>query len=264
MFLTEPPKTPWDLYFELLGIRVRISPFFWLGSALLGYGFAQNFARQTGLNAGLGLIMWTGVVLVSVLAHEFGHVFAFRHYGIDADVVMYHFGGLAVPRSSLGFGRQARLGSIEQIVVSAAGPGASLLLGISIAAVVYIGGFEVPNPISFLAKLKFLEEGKPLSPVFENLVWALLVVNILWALVNLLPVYPLDGGQISRELFLLSNYQTGIRYSLILSIVTAAGIALWAFSKQDTYLGIMFGMLAYSSYQILQTYSGRGGFGGGW
>ena len=35
------------------------------------------------------------------------------------------------------------------------------------------------------------------------LVWDLLFVNIFWGLVNLLPVFPLDGGQISRELFQL-------------------------------------------------------------
>jgi len=35
-------------------------------------------------------------------------------------------------------------------------------------------------------------------------------------------------------------------------------------SRQDTYLAIMFGMLAFASYQTMQAYFGRGGgFGGG-
>jgi Zn-dependent protease len=81
---------------------------------------------------------------------------------------------------------------------------------------------------------------------------------------NLLPVYPLDGGQVSRETFLLSSSQDGIRQSLILSIVTGAAVAVWALTQEkDTYLAIMFGMLAYSSFMTLQAYSGRGGgFGG--
>jgi stage IV sporulation protein FB len=129
MLLAEPPPTAWDLHFQLLGINVRISPFFWLGTALLGWSFAQAVAKDPdgNLNVGMGLIMWIGVVLVSIVAHEFGHVFAFRYYGIDADVVLYQFGGLAVPRGSFGFGRQVRLGSKEQIVISGAGPAASLL-----------------------------------------------------------------------------------------------------------------------------------------
>ncbi|MCC7084788.1 MAG: hypothetical protein IT427_07245 [Pirellulales bacterium] len=264
MFLAEPPQTPWDIHFELFGVRVRISPFFWLGTALLGWSFAKAVARIPGLNVGLGLVMWIAVVIVSILVHEFGHAFAFRYYGIHADVALYQFGGLAIPRSSLHFGRQVRLGSKEHIVVSAAGPAASLLLGISIGAVFFVGGFAIPNPLWFIPQLDFLDDGKPLVPALRALLFAILYVNIWWALMNLLPVYPLDGGQISRELFVMSNVQTGIKNSLILSTAVAAGIALWAFSRHDSYLGIMFALLGYSSYQILQAYSSRGGFGGGW
>jgi Zn-dependent protease len=149
-------------------------------------------------------------------------------------------------------------------VISAAGPAASLLLGICVAAIFYVGGFAVPNPLPFIKQLDFLEEGRLGSAVLWYSLYAILFVNIWWAFMNLLPVYPLDGGHISRELFLINNYQTGIRHSLILSIVVAAAVALWAFSRQDTYLGLMFGMLGFSSYQTLQQYSGRGGFGGGW
>jgi stage IV sporulation protein FB len=81
---------------------------------------------------------------------------------------------------------------------------------------------------------------------------------------NLLPVYPLDGGQISRELFTLSNAQEGIRYSLILSIATGAAVAIWFWKQGDTLAGMMFALLAYSSFMTLQAYFGRGGgFGGG-
>jgi stage IV sporulation protein FB len=266
MFLAEPPQTPWDLNFQLFGFRVRISPFFWLGTALLGWGFAEGVAKnpETNLNVGLGLIMWITVVLVSITVHELGHAFAFRYYGTDADIVLYQFGGLAIPRGSFGFGRQVRMGSKEQIVISAAGPAASLMLGIGVGAIFYVGGFQIPNPLWFIRHLDFLHDGKPISATLWYLLHAILYVNIWWAFMNLLPVYPLDGGQISRELFVMSNYQSGIKNSLILSIVAAAGVALWAFSRHDTYLGIMFALLGYSSFQILQAYSGRGGFGGGW
>ena len=44
-----------------------------------------------------------------------------------------------------------------------------------------------------------------IAPTLNTLIWDLLQVNILWGLVNLLPVYPLDGGQIARELFTLAQ-----------------------------------------------------------
>ena len=51
----------------------------------------------------------------------------------------------------------------------------------------------------------------------------MLYVNIFWGLVNLLPVYPLDGGQIARELLELASPADGVRQSLWLSVIAAVG-----------------------------------------
>ena len=95
MLLAEPQPTPADWQFELAGIRVRVSPWFWLASALLGFGVCQSFAGGD-QRALIGyLILWAGVVLVSILIHEMGHALAFRLFGQSAHIVIYHFGGLA-------------------------------------------------------------------------------------------------------------------------------------------------------------------------
>ena len=102
------------------------------------------------------------------------------------------------------------------------------------------------------------------NELLEYLVFFLLQINFFWALLNLAPIYPLDGGQIAREVCLLLDVRSGVRNSLMLSLATGAGIAIYAALHQQPYLAIMFGLLAFSSYQTLQTYSGRGGgFGGG-
>ncbi|HTQ37872.1 MAG TPA: site-2 protease family protein [Pirellulales bacterium] len=264
MLLAEPPPNPWDLHFKLLGIPVRITPWFWLANVVLGWSFASSLAKssQGALTVGTALLMWTAVVLISIIAHEFGHAFAFRFYGIHSHVVLYHFGGIAVPDSSFDFGRRMHLGSVQQIVIAAAGPAASLALGAVFVGIVYFGGFYVPNPLPFIHPFAFLLEGERVPSVaLQGLLYAILFVNIGWALMNLLPVYPLDGGQISREMFTLGQPREGIRNSLILSILVAGAVAVWALSKQDTFLAIMFGMLAYSSFMTLQAYMGRGG---GW
>ena len=59
----------------------------------------------------------------------------------------------------------------------------------------------------------------------------LLSINLWWALINLLPVYPLDGGQVSRELFTWVSRSNGVRYSLALSLVTATLVAINALSS---------------------------------
>lgn len=269
MLLVEPPRTAYDLHFRLLGIPVRITPFFWVVSVMLGWNLAQGFAAQSQgeFSVGLALIIWTLAVLISLLVHEFGHALAFRLFGVDSDVVLYHFGGLAIPRRSFEYGRsrQSWQEPKKQIIISAAGPVAQLLLAVVVAAIFYVGGFVVPNPLPFIHQLDFLvRDGRwPPLALFAFEV-SLIFSSVWWALLNLLPIYPLDGGQISREIFTLANAHQGIRYSLILSVAAAGAVAVWGFTHNDNFMGIMFALLAYSSFQTLQAYFGGGrGFGGG-
>ena len=88
----------------------------------------------------------------------------------------------------------------------------------------------------------------------------LLFANIYWGLMNLLPIWPLDGGQISRALFELASPGMGVVHALWVSTCTAGAIAIWAFLQAgDQFLGIFFGYLAYTSYQTLQQYGRWGG-----
>ncbi len=267
MLLAEPPRTAYDLHFRLLGVPVRITPFFWVASVLLGYPVAKDFSEVSHgeFSIGLMLILWTLAVLLSVLVHEFGHAMAFRSFGVESDVVLYHFGGLAIPQRSFGYaaGRQSWHEPKKQLVISTAGPVAQLLLAVIVGAIFYVGGFAVPNPLP-IRGLNFLHKGQlPTLPLYA-FEYSLIFSSVWWALLNLLPIYPLDGGQISREMFNLANPNQGIRYSLILSVVVAGIVAVYGFTHNDTFMGIMFALLAYSSYMTLQAYFGGGrGFGGG-
>jgi membrane-associated protease RseP (regulator of RpoE activity) len=73
---------------------------------------------------------------------------------------------------------------------------------------------------------------------------------------NLLPIYPLDGGRIARELFTLNSARGGIIQSLQLSIGVAVLVAVYALVTRDIYLCILFGLLAYGNFQTLQNYRG--------
>jgi stage IV sporulation protein FB len=129
-------------------------------------------------------------------------------------------------------------------------------------AVLRIGGFRVPYFETAFGVHLPVGTGLPISNTLLCMfLFYLLYPSILWAIFNLAPVYPLDGGHISRELFLLLNPREGIRYSLTLSIATAGGIAIYSFSHHNTLMAVMMGWLGYSSYQILQAYMGNR-FGG--
>ena len=86
---------------------VRVSWTFWLGAIVFGYEFAQQIdiiavaagliqPRQSGRCCCCGRLC----LLVSILIHELGHALAFRQFGIQSSIVLYHFGGLAIPIGS--------------------------------------------------------------------------------------------------------------------------------------------------------------------
>jgi len=96
---------------------------------------------------------------------------------------------------------------------------------------------------------------QPVGSLFLNqVIIDLLYVNIFWGILNLLPVYPLDGGQIAREVFTLGNPRAGITQSLQLSAGVAVLVAAYALLNQRFYMCLMFGYLAYASFQSLQMY----------
>lgn len=263
MFLAEPPATAYDLHFSLGPFRIRVTPFFWLVAVLLGWELCIGMAESSNgeANKGVLLILWVAAVFLSILVHELGHALAHRYYGMGSSIVLYHFGGLAIPDSASSFGGFARRRQEgNQIVISAAGPGAQLLLAAAIAAGLRASGRSLNYVVPYLEQVFPLGGGDPFASfALQAFLFYLMVTSVLWALLNLLPVYPLDGGRIAREVFLIFDPANGVRGSLILSIVAGIGIAIYAFSHGDGYLAIMFGFLAFSSFQILQAYSGYGG-----
>ena len=297
MFLAEPPRTAYDLHFRILGFDVRVSPFFWLAAALLGWETmamldeafsakhipaqvlemtseerAERLSHDSLIDLaliesnpghGMLLLIWIAAVFLSILVHELGHSLMMKRYGIDSYIVLYHFGGLAIPESSSSFmGMQQRGDPYQQIYISAAGPAIQLALAAAVMLMVAVSGFEVPFQIPYLSEWLQLDRGQRIASMpMLALIVAILVPSIFWALLNLLPVYPLDGGQIARELFTLFGGRDGIRNSLMLSVFTGGAVAVYGVYSRQMMLAVMFAILAFSSFQILQAYSGRGGYG---
>jgi Zn-dependent protease len=110
----------------------------------------------------------------------------------------------------------------------------------------------VPFPFESLREPLGLTGGRPLpSQLTAAVVWFLLQVNIFWPLINLIPVPPLDGGQIAREVLTLIGVDNAPRIAGLLGVITGGLVAYWAYSRGEPYLGIMFAMLAVSCWQNL-------------
>ncbi|MFM9060034.1 MAG: site-2 protease family protein, partial [Planctomycetaceae bacterium] len=233
MLIAEPQPTPADLHFELAGIRVRVSPWFWPGAAFFGWRVCQMLSGGDQRAMLQYLVIWIGVVLVSLLVHELGHALAFRNFGQPAHVVLYHFGGLAIPTTW----NRRHLRPLQRLLVSAAGPLAQLILAALVIAGLRLGGWIVPFPIEAVGRQLGFYEGRPFaSPLVFALFTFLLEVNVFWPLLNLLPVPPLDGGQIVRDGLLAAGVADAQRISAVVGVVVGAAMAWWGYSGGQPYL----------------------------
>jgi len=76
-------------------------------------------------------------------------------------------------------------------------------------------------------------------------------INLVWSLLNLLPIWPLDGGQITGVILSLINRRRGMNWTHVISLVTAGVLAMWGF-RVDVFKGIFFIIFAVINFQVLQ------------
>jgi len=244
LFQTLPP-TQFDLRFSVAGFPVRVHPLFWLVALLLGSSGAL-----------IEIPIWIFVVFISILIHELGHAFALRRYGIRSQIVLHAMGGLTIPESTpWGSGWASVSPSPKQeIVVSLAGPFSGFLFATLVMLGVRLtGGMLVTSKLFGLIPLPLTAimpiGGTVLSVFITMLLW----VNIFWGVFNLLPVFPLDGGQVARNILIQYDPYDGVRKSIWVSVIVGGIIALYGFIvMRSIYIALLFGLLAFQSYQSLQ------------
>lgn len=207
---------PWR--FSLLGFNVKVLPGFVL---LIGvYGLFSLQAQRP---------MWTvavfGVVVFgSILVHELGHALMARQLKLRVgDIRLHGFGGDVT---------HARGGPKRDLLVSLAGPSAGLLLG----GLVWVASPWLPS-----------------SMVLDQFVRDLLFVNIIWSLFNLLPLWPLDGGNVlGNGLAIWLKPRNAWRLTHGMGLLVGVGLSMVAFQWGSLILLFVAGQAAYNNWQQLR------------
>jgi len=248
--LFEPNPSPFDLRFRLFGVPVRVHPWFWLIMAALGWNLVDSEVAFGSIRPSqqlLYLLLWVACGFVSILLHEMGHVFMGRAFGADGYIVLYGFGGLAIGSNDV----RRRW---QRIAVSAAGPGTQLILyGVLLLVIQGLKSTDRPPHLAL-----------PVELALSWLMW----INLYWPLLNLLPIWPLDGGRIGRELICGLSPRRGIEISLVLSMIVGGALALngllersghafLPFTVGGLYMALFFALFAVSNYFELQSHRER-------
>ena len=242
-------ETPYDLKFQIFRIPVRVHPLFWVVTACMGWG-GKDYQFT---------LIWMAAVFVSILVHEFGHGLISRRFGAQPSILLQSMGGLCTST-----GGQS---TSERILVILAGPAAGLAFFLLI-----ITGCNLAVGMTLREAFALEQWGNPLqimqayrrigqlgSPIVINAVLDLIHINLYWSLFNLVPIYPLDGGQL-LETVLVRGYRTSaVRWTYIVGIALSAGLAVYRFQTSGQSILIFFLLyLAFYNYQMLQSISGRG------
>ncbi|HKP93820.1 MAG TPA: M50 family metallopeptidase, partial [Chthoniobacterales bacterium] len=198
--------------FRFRGIQVYLH-FSWFLVA------AYQLSRRGNVYSSPIWAIWEYLALFAiVLLHEFGHALACRQTGgIANQIVLWPLGGIAFvdpPRRP-----GAMLWSI------AAGPLVNVVL------------FPVLTVIVFAVAGPYFEIG---GPDVARFLWDVWYINLGLLIFNMLPVYPLDGGQILRALlwFPFGEIQS-LRIASVVGLIGGACLALSAVLTWSFWIGIL-------------------------
>ena len=179
--------------FSLFGVPVSVHPTLWVTLALLGGALGI-----TGLADLMSVLLFILAGFVCLLMHEMGHALVGRRLGGGhPEVYLAWLGGDCS-------NEDARLTRMQGVIMTAAGPAASLLLALITVSVLcaYVGNVQLGLLIAINFCLGYMPlevyEAFPHLPMIFFMY--MIEVAVWWTILNLLPIFPLDGGQIMHGL----------------------------------------------------------------
>lgn len=190
---------------RLFGSELRIHATFLLLLAFVGL----SAWTSGGPSAALANVLFVCALFACVVAHEYGHALMARRFGITTpDITLLPIGGMA------------RLTKIpekpsQEIAVALAGPAVNIVIWAALSLVTAGSAPDLTAPLAF-----------------SGFIAQLAGVNLLLALFNLIPAFPMDGGRVLRAaLSLRMDRVRATRVASALGQVAAFGFAFWGLTS---------------------------------
>ena len=207
--------------FSIFGIPVRVHPFFWLTLAIIGGALWTDSAQGV-----LQVALFVMAGFISIMVHELGHALTARKFGAHSEIVLQAFGGYAAYSG-------VRMTRPQSFTITAAGPAVQIALGVLVLMVL-----------------------RQLSGLNMNVAYFLLVlvwVSLVWAVLNLLPILPLDGGQMLNAILGPERVKITLWISLIAAVAVGLGYYLLVPHSPFRIIVLIFmGMFAWQAWQGLR------------
>ncbi|MGE0599863.1 MAG: site-2 protease family protein [Dehalococcoidia bacterium] len=205
---------------SLAGIPILVSPswfvLFGLATWLLATQFYPDALQEAGRTTHYAMAAASVILFfASIVLHEMAHSLVARAYKIPVkSITLFILGGVAqITREA------AR--PLHELLMAAAGPLTSFVLGGMFFGIWFVLGAENTRPIDFV------------------LVW-LALMNLIVAVFNLLPAFPMDGGRVFRSIcwMVSGNYNQ------------ATSIAAWT-GRGFAFAGMAAGLAAVAGQDVV-------------
>ena len=160
----------------IAGTAVRVHITFLL---FLVWIFAAEYASG-GPDEAWTALLFMVLLFACVLAHEFGHIFTARAFGVATpDVTLLPIGGVArlerIPEDPR-----------QELLIAIAGPAVNVVIGFGL--VLIAGAHLDPRALTGVDNAHI------------SMVDRLAIVNLFLAVFNMIPAFPMDGGRVLRAL----------------------------------------------------------------
>lgn len=205
------------MHFRILNIPVYIHPSFWI--FLLFFTNVYNDFSIASVICGI-------VMFFSLLVHECGHALTARFFGAEPTITLQAFGGFAQYD-----GR--RITPKQHLWITLNGPLLESFL-IAIAYTLLKSGIFAGHPY------------------VEYFLFVTMRLNIMWVLLNLIPVLPLDGGALLHNVLESKFGFKGHKAGMYIGIASAIIIAPYLFLNHLFFFGTLILMCAFRNMQALQ------------
>ncbi|GJM42224.1 MAG: protease [Ardenticatenaceae bacterium] len=167
--------------FSVRGIDIRVHLTFPL--ILIWAAFQFGVLGGGGLAGALFGVISISLLFVLVTLHELGHSFAALNYGVPVErIVLLPIGGVAQLRHMPDNPKQ-------EFVIAVAGPAVNVALAVLMGSAALLFGLPLSSPLTSGVSLTF---GSIFSYIF--------FYNVILAVFNMIPAFPMDGGRVLRSL----------------------------------------------------------------
>ncbi len=235
---------------KFFGIPVQVH---WTFVLIFVYVFYEGMGNSLSWMEMGWMLAFVLALFACVVLHEFGHALTARRFGVDTrDIILSPIGGVA---------RLDRLPEqpMHEFLVAIAGPMVNIAIGVVLSFIPLLYSEESRRDfVNFFMQILYPQSNFFISDPspFQYFLFGLVALNVVLAVFNLLPAFPMDGGRVLRALLSLRlgklrATQIAVYIGQLIAVLLI-GYGLWNYHFITALIGVFVFVTAANEYRMVK------------